>query len=143
MQRESTTMVLLLLNVLPQGVEFDEEAATLEEQYGAPCGQPGQWAACVRIVDPTNLSTVFVTELDNNEGITAMVLAELTSSVSGASETVLALGTAQGLKYKPTDCDGECPTAVYSCNNRTTGRQPSATCAARKPAGDRLTFVHF
>jgi hypothetical protein len=46
-----------------QGVEFDEEAAALEEQFGAPCGQPGQWAACIRIVDPATLATAFVVEV--------------------------------------------------------------------------------
>ena len=56
----------------PQGIEFDAEAATLEDQFGAPRGEPGQWAACLRIVDPASLSTVFVQELDNNEAITSM-----------------------------------------------------------------------
>lgn len=52
---------LFLICSPPQGVEFDEEAAALEEQFGAPRGQPGQWAACLRIVDPATLSTAFVT----------------------------------------------------------------------------------
>eukprot|EP00983_Pelagomonas_calceolata_P111371 1159776-Pelagomonas_calceolata.AAC.3 len=40
-----------------QGIEFDEDMAALEEQFGTPRGQPGQWAACLRIVDPATLST--------------------------------------------------------------------------------------
>jgi hypothetical protein len=40
-----------------QGIEFDEDLAALEEQFGTPRGQPGQWAACLRIVDPATLST--------------------------------------------------------------------------------------
>lgn len=43
-----------------QGVEFSEELAAREEQFGAPKGQPGQWASCVRIVEPQNLTTLFV-----------------------------------------------------------------------------------
>ncbi len=50
-----------------QGPEFSDELAAAEEQFGPPKGQPGQWAGCLRIVDPASLSTVFVTEMDNNE----------------------------------------------------------------------------
>ncbi|KAL6757658.1 CPSF A subunit region-domain-containing protein [Haematococcus lacustris] len=92
-------------NGVLQGVEFDEEAAALEEQYGPPKGSPGQWAACLRVVDPATLSTAFVTELDNNEGVTCMGLAALSPSTKGPQETFLAVGTAQGLRYLPTDCE--------------------------------------
>lgn len=40
-----------------RGPEFDEEVAAQEEQFGPPVGQPGQWASCLRIVEPTSLST--------------------------------------------------------------------------------------
>jgi len=30
------------------GPEADEETAAREEQFGAPKGEPGQWASCVR-----------------------------------------------------------------------------------------------
>lgn len=30
------------------GPEGEEEAAAREEQWGAPKGEPGQWASCVR-----------------------------------------------------------------------------------------------
>ena len=47
-----------------QGVEFDEEAAALEEQFGPPRGEAGQWACCLRIIDPSaSLATVFVQEV--------------------------------------------------------------------------------
>uniref|UniRef100_A0A7S3VLT8 DNA damage-binding protein 1 n=1 Tax=Dunaliella tertiolecta TaxID=3047 RepID=A0A7S3VLT8_DUNTE len=90
-----------------QGIEFDEDMAALEEQFGTPRGQPGQWAACLRIVDPATLSTAFVVELDNNEGIQSMCLAPLASpsATNGAVETMLVVGTAQGLRYYPTECD--------------------------------------
>ena len=39
----------------PQGPEADEEAAAREEQFGAPKGAPGQWASCLRVVDPATL----------------------------------------------------------------------------------------
>jgi len=90
-----------------QGVEFDEELAALEEQFGTPRGATGQWASCLRIVDPASLSTAFVSELDNNEAVTSMTLAALSGTATGvpAHEKLLIVGTAQGLKYMPTDCD--------------------------------------
>ena len=30
------------------GPEADEESAAREDQFGAPKGEPGQWASCVR-----------------------------------------------------------------------------------------------
>ncbi len=38
-----------------QGPEADEESAAREEQYGAPKGEPGKWASCIRVVDPATL----------------------------------------------------------------------------------------
>jgi splicing factor 3B subunit 3 len=35
------------------GPEFSPEVAAELDQWGAPMGVPGQWAACLRIVDPT------------------------------------------------------------------------------------------
>ena len=40
-----------------QGIELDEEAAAMEDQLGAPKGDSGQWASCLRIVDPASLQT--------------------------------------------------------------------------------------
>jgi hypothetical protein len=34
------------------GPEFSAELAAELDQYGAAVGAPGQWASCVRIVDP-------------------------------------------------------------------------------------------
>ncbi|MEW5303982.1 MAG: hypothetical protein WDW36_006625 [Sanguina aurantia] len=85
---------------VPTGLEFDEDAAAIEEQFGARRGQPGQWAAALRVVNPADLGTLFVTELDNNETIISMCLAPL-----GASEPFLVVGTAQKLTYFPTDCE--------------------------------------
>eukprot|EP00877_Chromochloris_zofingiensis_P000800 jgi/Chrzof1/10720/Cz05g09290.t1 len=86
-----------------RGPEFDEEIAALQEQLGAPIGAPGQWASCLRIVEPRGLSTQCVLELDNNEGITSMCLVQF---APGAHDTsmLLAVGTAEGLTYFPTDC---------------------------------------
>ena len=75
-----------------QGIEFDAEAATLEDQFGAPRGEPGQWAACLRIVDPASLSTVFVQELDNNEAITSMSIVQFAPAAVQVGGCVCAKG---------------------------------------------------
>ncbi|PNG99382.1 Splicing factor 3B subunit 3, partial [Tetrabaena socialis] len=91
-----------------QGVEFNDELAALEEQFGAPKGQSGQWAGCLRIVDPATLSTVSVLEMDNNEAIVSVALADL-APPSGAHlqhiEKLLVVGCAKGLRYMPMDCE--------------------------------------
>lgn len=119
-----TTMMTLLSTPSPppppapilllQGIEFHDELAALEEQFGAPKGAPGQWAGCLRLVDPATLSTAYVTELDNNEAVVSMALADLAMSGGGGAggasappERMLVVGCAQGLRYMPTDCDGE------------------------------------
>ncbi len=97
-------------------MEFNDELAALEEQFGSPKGQPGQWAGCLRVVDPATLSTVFVTEVDNNEALVSMALVDLAlpgpgAAADGGTEKLLAVGCAKGLRYMPTDCEGECSRA--------------------------------
>jgi splicing factor 3B subunit 3 len=76
--------------------------AAQEEQFGPPVGQPGQWASCLRIVEPGTLSTQCVVEVDGNEAITSMCLVKF----EGAHERgwLLAVGTAEGMTFFPTDC---------------------------------------
>jgi hypothetical protein len=50
-----------------QGPELDEERAATEMQFGGPRGAAGQWASCVRVIDPASASTTAVLELDENE----------------------------------------------------------------------------
>ncbi|GAB4816845.1 hypothetical protein N2152v2_003891 [Parachlorella kessleri] len=86
------------------GPEADEESAAREEQYGAPKGEPGTWASCIRVVDPAALRTTCCLELDSNEAALSMCLA----SFEGGRElgTLLCVGTAQGLKFYPRECQG-------------------------------------
>ena len=46
-----------LMDMVLQGIEFDEERAAFEEQQGAPKNALGRWASCLRIIDPTSLQT--------------------------------------------------------------------------------------
>jgi len=87
-----------------KGVEFDEERAAQEEQFGAPKGGSGQWASCLRIVDPADLSTTEVLELDNNEAALSLCLVQF--STRQDLGTLLAVGTAQGLQFYPRQVEG-------------------------------------
>jgi hypothetical protein len=85
-----------------KGPEFDQEVAAQQEMFGAPIGQPGQWASCLRLLHPQSLSTLCVQELDNNEGITSMALVQFAAGPD--TSTLLAVGTAERLTYMPNDC---------------------------------------
>lgn len=86
------------------GPEFSAELAAELDQYGAAVGAPGQWASCVRLVDPAELSTKCVLELDGNEGITSMALVRFEGSGLPDTSLLLAVGTAEQMTYFPTSC---------------------------------------
>eukprot|EP00879_Flechtneria_rotunda_P016767 GHRR01017550.1.p1 GENE.GHRR01017550.1~~GHRR01017550.1.p1 ORF type:complete len:1036 (+),score=359.64 GHRR01017550.1:786-3893(+) len=86
------------------GPEFSAELAAELDQYGAPVGAPGQWASCVRLVDPSELSTKAVLELDGSEGITSMALVRFEGPGVPETSLLLAVGTAEQMTYFPTSC---------------------------------------
>lgn len=88
---------------LDQGPELDEERAAAEMQFGGPRGAAGQWASCVRVIDPATASTAAVLELDENEGATCIGLVRF--DTPGNAGTYLAVGTAQGLTFNPRQAD--------------------------------------
>ncbi|PSC75527.1 splicing factor 3B subunit 3-like [Micractinium conductrix] len=85
------------------GPEADEAAAAREDQWGAPKGEPGQWASCVRVVDPVGLETTHCIEMDQNEAALSVCLVSFDSAPEAG--TLLAVGTAQGLKFYPKECE--------------------------------------
>ena len=87
-----------------QGPELEEESAAAEAQFGAAKGSAGQWASCVRCIDPAAGATTCCLELDDNEGAVSMALCTLGSP--GSEGTYLAVGTAQGLTFSPRQADG-------------------------------------
>eukprot|EP00884_Botryococcus_braunii_P014213 jgi/Botrbrau1/22793/Bobra.0132s0119.1 len=98
-----------------KGFEFDEEKAAQEEQFGAPKGPAGQWASCIRLVDPAGLETTCVLELENNEAAFSLCTVRFADS----NETVLAVGTAQNLKFYPRECtDGHIKIYRFVDNGR-------------------------
>lgn len=86
------------------GPEFSAELAAELDQYGAPMGAVGQWASCVRLVDPAELSTKCVLELDGNEGICSMALVRFEGTGLPDNSLLLAVGTAEQMTYFPTSC---------------------------------------
>ena len=83
---------------------MDEERAAAEAQLGPLKGAAGQWASCVRAIDPATATTTAVLELDSNEGAVSMALCNFNSP--GNEGTYLAVGTAQGLAFNPRQADG-------------------------------------
>ncbi len=45
-------------------------------QFGGARGAAGQWASCIRIVDPASASTAAVLELDENEVLYVLLACE-------------------------------------------------------------------
>ena len=87
-----------------QGPELDDDRAATEMQIGTLKGAAGQWASCVRAIDPSTAATTCVAELDDNEG--AVSLALVNFAWPGNEGTYLAVGTAQGLAFNPRQADG-------------------------------------
>ena len=86
------------------GPESDETAAAAADQLGAPRGEEGQWASCVRVVDPATLRTTHCLELDNNEA--ALSLALVTFEAAPEEGALLCVGTAKGLRFNPRSDEG-------------------------------------
>ena len=73
-------------------------------QFGSLKGAAGQWASCVRAIDPSTAATTCVAELDDNEGAVSLALVDFSSP--GNEGTYLVVGTAQGLAFNPRQADG-------------------------------------
>eukprot|EP00775_Hariotina_reticulata_P013008 gene13008-13137_t len=86
------------------GPEFSAEVAAELDQFGALVGAPGQWASCIRLVDPAELSTRTVLELDGSEAITSMCLVKFEGQGVPDTSLLLAVGTAEQMTYFPTSC---------------------------------------
>ena len=66
---------------------------------GPPRGAVGQWASCLRIIDPATLSTISLVELEFNEAAVSLCLVRFSSAPQLG--LVLAVGTAQSLTFYP------------------------------------------
>lgn len=86
------------------GPEGDEALAAREEALGPPRGAPGQWASCIRVVDPSSLESTHCVELDNNEAALCLCLAPFEADPTAGS--LLCVGTAKGLQFNPRSAEG-------------------------------------
>jgi len=99
-----------------QGPELDDDRAATETQFGTLKGAAGQWASCVRAIDPSTAATTSVAELDDNEGAVSLALVDFASP--GNEGTYLAVGTAQGLAFNPRQADGASTPASVCMHGR-------------------------
>mmetsp|Transcript_37114 Transcript_37114/g.36700 ORF Transcript_37114/g.36700 Transcript_37114/m.36700 type:complete len:282 (-) Transcript_37114:680-1525(-) len=81
----------------------DEEYKNVpENQIGYPKAPNGQWASCIRVINPIDLTTVHLMELGANEAAFSMFI---TDRLGAGDTTYLILGSAKNMKIKPKSCD--------------------------------------
>lgn len=81
------------------GPEAEEASAARADHLGLPKAEPGEWASCIRVVDPGSLQTTHCLELDNNEAAMCLTLATFDSAPEEGP--ILCVGTAKGLQFNP------------------------------------------
>ncbi|KAM0792362.1 pre-mRNA-splicing factor rse1 [Microbotryomycetes sp. NB124-2] len=83
-------------------VEINEQVLELPtEVFGLPRAPAGNWASCVRVIDPVTASTVFKVDLDNNEAAFAFAIVQFSSR---PGEEFLVVGTGQDTILAPRYC---------------------------------------
>ncbi|KAG8790078.1 pre-mRNA-splicing factor rse1 [Ceratobasidium sp. 428] len=81
------------------GKRIDQEMVDLPpEVFGLPRADAGQWASCIRIVDPTEPKTIHKIELDNNEAAFSVAVVPFTAR---EGELFLVVGTAKSTFVAP------------------------------------------
>lgn len=85
------------------GPEANEESAAREEQVGAPRGAVGQWASCLRVVDPATLDSTQCIELEDGEAAVSLEVASFEAAPEAGA--LVCVGTAKGLRFNPREVD--------------------------------------
>ncbi|CAE6440620.1 unnamed protein product, partial [Rhizoctonia solani] len=84
------------------GKRIDQELVDLPaEDFGLPRAGAGQWASCIRIIDPTEPKTLFKIELDNNESAFSVAVVPFAAR---ENELFLVVGTAKDTHVTPRRC---------------------------------------
>eukprot|EP00842_Homolaphlyctis_polyrhiza_P007012 jgi/Hompol1/8/HPOL_001304-RA len=114
-------------SILEAKAALDTEEGTIPEelpveQFGLPKAAPGNWASCIRIVNPLQGETLFLEDLDKNEAAFCIASCIFESS---PMTTHIIVGTGTGVKLAP----------------------PSSTASALRvyrlePDGTSLEFLH-
>lgn len=82
------------------GADDEEKEDPLsDEQYGYPKAESDKWVSCIRVLDPKTATTTCLLELQDNEAAFSVCTVNFNDKEYG---TLLAVGTAKGLKFTPT-----------------------------------------
>ena len=84
-------------------MDVDGEADKMN-QIGSYQGTRGEWASCIRIVDPSTLTSLHSVELDENEAAISAAIAEFDSAPDRG--LLLCVGTTKGLSFNPRRSEG-------------------------------------
>ncbi|KAL1695035.1 CPSF A subunit region-domain-containing protein [Schizophyllum commune] len=91
-----------ILDQMSRGKAVDEEVVNLPvTEFGRVKAPAGTWGSCIRIIDPTQNSTVAVIPLDNNEAAFSIAVVPF-SARNG--ELFLVVGTAANTRVSPRTC---------------------------------------
>lgn len=71
------------------------------EAFGRPRADAGQWASCIRVVDPVESSTLALVELADNEAAFSIAVVPFASR---NGEPMLVVGTAKDTFLAPRSC---------------------------------------
>ncbi|SCV67047.1 BQ2448_5693 [Microbotryum intermedium] len=84
------------------GIDVDDEVMQLpREVFGLPRAPAGNWASCIRIIDPVEATTAFSLELENNEAAFSVALCTFHTT---PNEQHLVVGSAQDTTLSPRTC---------------------------------------
>ena len=107
-----------------------------EANITTPRKEKGQWGSCIRIVEPIQLNTLDILELDNNE---AAVTAAIVGFTAQEGELMLVVGTVKDYVLKPKSFS-ECFIHVYAYQNH--GQK--ITLLHKTPIEDiPMSFIQF
>ncbi|RCH93139.1 pre-mRNA-splicing factor rse1, partial [Rhizopus stolonifer] len=114
-----------------EGFEIDPDITHLDPvQFGHVRNKPGQWASCIRLIEPFQGLTLQTIELDENEAAfsVAMVQFRHNPHATDPAEQFIVVGTGQDVTLQPRGC-----TAGYLRVYRIVQGQDGQLC---------LTFIH-
>lgn len=76
----------------------DDDDTLSDEQYGYPKAESDKWVSCIRVLDPKTTETTCLLELQDNEAAFSICTVNFHDKEYG---TLLAVGTAKGLQFRP------------------------------------------
>jgi len=84
-----------------QATEDEEYKEVSEQQVGYPKAAPGNWASCIRVIDPVGPKTHELLELSENEAAFSMLV---TDKLGTGDRTYWVVGTAKDMILHPKSC---------------------------------------